>query len=279
MTVKLSQAKRSNFLVSFALLPRRKREAMHHIYEFCRYTDDIVDEGTDGIESKMQRLQSWRGEVEATYNGNPSTPIMRSLSKILVDFEIPKEHLLSLIDGVQMDLLKNRYETFEDLQKYCYHVASSVGLMCIQIFGYRHEETRDYAINLGYALQMTNILRDVRQDAAIGRIYLPLEDLRQFNYDEKSLLASQYDPRFIELMKFETVRAKELYRKAHSFLQKDERRSMFPAEIMDAIYFRLLREIELAKYNVFDRRITVPSGRKLIIAMKFWLNSRLHFLQ
>jgi len=278
MTAQTAAPERSNFFYSFSLLPRREREAMRRIYDFCRYTDDLVDESADGIEEKKEKLQQWRYEVEACYNGNPLHPIMRGLSKVLASFDIPKEYLLSLIDGVEMDLVKNRYETFEDLQKYCYAVASTVGLMCIQVFGYRHEETREYAINLGYALQITNILRDVRQDAAIGRIYLPLEDLRAFNYDEESLIASQYDSRFIQLMKFETSRAKEFYEKARYFLEKDERPAMFAAEIMDAIYFRILRKIEIAKYNVFDRRIRVSSTHKVLIATKFWLTSRIHSL-
>jgi phytoene synthase len=251
---------------------------MRHIYEFCRYTDDLVDDESADKETKREKLRQWRGEVEACYKGNASHPIMRGLSTVLVQFNIPKEHLLSLIDGVEMDLEKNRYDTFEDLQKYCYGVASTVGLMCIQVFGYRHEETREYAINLGYALQLTNILRDVRQDAAIGRIYLPLEDLRAFNYDEESLLASRYDSRFIELMEFETSRTNGLYVRARSFLNKDERPAMFAAEIMDAIYFRLLRKIEFAKYNVFEQRIKVSHTHKLLIAMRFWLYSRIQSL-
>src|ERR1017187_10387853 len=199
MTASVVTPERSNFSFSFALLPRSKRNAMHRIYDFCRYTDDLVDDENADKEMKIERLRQWRGEVEACYNGNPRHPIMLEFSKVLVQFDIPKDYLISLINGVEMDLKKDRYETFEDLQKYCYGVASTVGLMCIQVFGYRHEETREYAINLGYALQMTNILRDIRQDAAVGRIYLPLEDLRTFNYDEESLLASRYDSRFIQL--------------------------------------------------------------------------------
>jgi len=273
MTLSLANPKRSNFLYSFTLLPKREREAMHRIYDFCRYTDDLVDEGTSEVELKRIRLASWRHEVEACYQGKVSHPILRGLHTVLDHFEIPKEYLLALIDGVEMDLIKTRYETFEELREYCYAVASTVGLISIQVFGYKHEETREYAVNLGYALQLTNILRDIKQDASNGRIYLPLEDLRRFDYDEQSLMDSRYDERFISLMKFEAERAKDYYSKARSHLRNDERHALFAAEIMDAIYFRLLRKIELADYDVFARRISVSAPHKLLLAFKFWANS------
>src|SRR5579872_5556012 len=156
MTLGLATPKRSNFLYSFALLPKREREAMHHIYDFCRYTDDLADEGTSEIETKRARLALWREEVEACYHGTASHPILRGLKTVLDHFNIPKEYLLALIDGVEMDLTQTRYETFEELREYCYAVASIVGLISIQVFGYKHEETREYAVNLGYALQLTN---------------------------------------------------------------------------------------------------------------------------
>ncbi len=251
---------------------------MHRIYDFCRYTDDLVDESTAEIELKRTRLASWREEVEACYHGTrmighgASHPILRGLRMVLDHFEIPKEYLLALIDGVEMDLVKTRYETFEELREYCYAVASTVGLISIQVFGYKHEETREYAIQLGYALQLTNILRDVKQDAANGRIYLPREDLRAFGYDEQSLLSAQYDERFISLMQFEVSRARDYYSNARSLLRKDERHALFAAEIMDAIYFRLLHKIERAEYDVFSKRISVSAPHKLLIAFRFWAN-------
>ena len=273
MTLSLATPKRSNFLYSFSLLPKRERDAMHRIYDFCRYTDDLVDEGTSEIESKRERLAAWREEVEACYRGMASHPILRGLHAVLDRFEIPKEYLLALIDGVEMDLTKTRYETFEELRPYCFAVASTVGLISIQVFGYKHEETREYAVNLGYALQLTNILRDIKQDALNGRIYLPQEDLRAFGYDEQSLIDSRYNEQFIALMKFETNRAKDYYSKARSLLRNDERPALFAAEIMDAIYFRLLRKIELAKYDVFSKRISVSAPHKLLLAIAGWANS------
>jgi phytoene synthase len=269
---------RSSFFYSFSFLPRAEREAMHCIYEFCRFTDDLVDEETEdsSLEKKREMLAWWRSEVEKCYEGTSDHPILRRLHRIVTHFEIPKEYLLTLIDGVEMDLDKTRYETFEELKGYCYAVASVVGLISIQVFGYKHEETKEYAVQLGYALQLTNILRDIEQDAAHGRIYLPLEDLRRFNYSEKELLAGTYNSAFLSLMQFEANRAKEFYSNARAMLREDERAGLFAARIMDAIYFRLLRKIERANYNVFSRRISVSAPYKLATALKFWANRYLH---
>jgi phytoene synthase len=269
--------RRSNFLYSFLLLPKQKREAMRRVYDFCRYTDDLVDE--DNESNKQELLNEWRKEVEACYNGNATHPLMCVLQDTVHQFHIPKVYLLQLIDGVEMDLHKARYETFEELREYCYAVASVVGLISIQVFGYKHQQTREYAINLGYALQLTNILRDIKQDAEKNRIYLPLEDLRKFGYDEQSLLSSRYDEKFIALMKFETDRARNYYSKARSQLLPDERPSMIAAEIMDAIYFRLLDLIERAKYHVFAKRIRISNPRKILIAFNCWLKNRLRLPQ
>jgi phytoene synthase len=172
-----------------------------------------------------------------------------------------------------MDLVKNRYETFEELREYCYAVASIVGLITIEIFGYKFERTKEYAIELGIALQMTNILRDVKKDAAMGRIYIPREDLECFGVTEEDILQGNYNLPFINLMKFETTRARDFYTSARRRLGKGERFTLFAAQIMDSIYFRLLRKIELAEFNVFQRRITVSTPHKILIAFRFWLSS------
>ncbi len=246
---------------------------MQRVYDFCRYTDDLVDEDT--VANKQELLAEWRGEVEACYVGTATHPVMRALENTVREFHIPKEYLFKLINGVEMDLHKARYETFEELREYCYAVASVVGLISIQVFGFEHEQTKEYAINLGYALQLTNILRDIKQDAAKDRIYLPLEDLRTFGYDEQSLLSSRYDERLIALMKFETERARNYYLKARSLLLPEERTSMIAAEIMDAIYFRILGKIERKKYNVFAKRIRVSNPQKMLITFNCWIKNRL----
>ena len=282
----LTQPSKTNFYYSFTLLPRDEREAMHSVYAFCRYADDIVDEEEDispgiialpeeKIARKRERLNRLRLEVERCYRGESRHPILAPLSAVVKRFRIPKQYFLTLLDGMEMDLVRDRYQTFDDLREYCYSVASVVGLICIEIFGYRYEETKEYAVDLGIALQLTNILRDIKQDAAKGRIYLPQEDLRAFGYTEQDLLANKYNLPFIELMRFETRRAREFYGRARAALRPDERRTMFAAEIMDAIYYRLLEKIELNEFNVYsEKKIRVRTSHKLWIAMKLWLVTR-----
>lgn len=280
----LLQQSKTSFYYSFSLLPRDEREAMHSVYAFCRYADDIIDE--DEVEAepvepsmralrKRERLNRLRAEVERCYRGESRHPILLPLSKVVRRFNIKKQYFLTLLDGMEMDLVKNRYNSFEDLREYCYCVASVVGLICIEIFGYQYEETKEYAVNLGIALQLTNILRDIKADAARGRIYLPLEDLRAFGYTEEDLMANRYNLPFIELMRFETRRAREYYGKARAALRSDERKTMFAAEIMDAIYYRMLEKIELNEFNVFaKKKISVSTPHKLWIAIKLWLVTR-----
>lgn len=275
---------RSSFYYSFALLPPDERDAIEHVYAFCRYTDDLVDEDAVvigstydhktelALERKRQRLRWWREEVERCYDGAATHPILRGLHKAILRFKIPKQYFLTLIDGVEMDLVRNRYESFEELKDYCYAVASVVGLICIEIFGYRHEETKEYAVDLGIALQLTNILRDVGADAAKGRIYMPQEDLRRFGITEREVLASNYDPRFVALMEFQADRARSFFHSAREKLRKDERFTLFAAEIMDAIYYRLLRKIELANFAVFEKKIKVSTPHKLLIVIKYWVS-------
>ena len=277
------QPQKTSFYYSFSLLPRDEREAMHSVYAFCRYADDIIDE-EDAAEPaepslrtvrKRERLNRLRVEVERCYRGESRHPILMPLSTVVRRFQIPKQYFLMLLDGMEMDLVKDRYATFEDLREYCYRVASVVGLICIEIFGYQYEETKEYAVNLGIALQLTNILRDIKADAARGRIYLPLEDLHAFGYTEEDLMANRYNLPFIELMRYETRRAREFYGKARAALRADERKTMFAAEIMDAIYYRLLEKIELNEFNVYTRKkISVSTPHKLWIAVKLWLVTR-----
>ncbi len=278
----LLQPQKTSFYYSFSLLPRDERAAMHSVYAFCRYADDIIDE--DEAEPaepslsalrKRERLNRLRAEVERCYRGESRHPILLPLSTVVRRFQIPQQYFMTLLDGMEMDLVKNRYRTFEDLREYCYCVASVVGLICIEIFGYQYEETKEYAVNLGIALQLTNILRDIKADAARGRIYLPLEDLHAFGYSEADLMANRYNYPFIELMRFETRRAREFYGRARAALRADERKTMFAAEIMDAIYYRMLEKIELNEFNVFARKkISVSTPHKLWIAVKLWLVTR-----
>ncbi|MEI8133832.1 MAG: presqualene diphosphate synthase HpnD [bacterium] len=276
---------KSNFFYSFSFLPRDERMAMKSVYDFCRYTDDLVDEdialdipGVDlqriaTIEKKRVRLNWWRAEVERCYEGSLKHPILFSLHKVISRFKIPKQYFLTLIDGVEMDLVKDRYETFDELKEYCYAVASIVGLITIEIFGYKFERTKEYAVDLGIALQLTNILRDVQKDASMGRIYLPKADMRKFGVTEKDILTGNYNLPFINLMKYETARARSYYHDARKKLGKHERFTLFAAQIMDAIYYRLLRKIELREFNVFGKRISVSTPHKILLAFRFWFSS------
>lgn len=268
---------KTNFFYSFQFLPKEEREAIYTVYAFCRYADDVVDgyggSADHSVELKRQRLQWLREEIEACYAGEARHPFFRSLYWVVRRFNIPKQYFLTLLDGIERDLIVHRYETFEELREYCYSVASIVGLIVIEIFGYRYEQTKSYAVNLGYALQLTNILRDVKADKDRGRIYLPLEDLRRFGYSEQELLREVYNDAFIELMQFEVQRARSYYHKARSMLRSDERRRLVAPQIMDRIYYRLLEKIELNNYNVFQKNIRVSMAHKALIALRLWLKA------
>lgn len=271
-------AKHSNtsFYYSFSLLPKQKREAIHTVYAFCRYTDDIVDEEKDE-RKKVTLLRRWRTELGQALDGTSTTPLLNQLGATARKYRIPVDHFYDLIRGVEMDLQKNRYETFNELREYCFLVASSVGLMCRQIFGYRNESTREYAINLGIALQLTNILRDIKDDARRGRIYLPLEDLRRFGYTEDDLLNCRYTPQFVELMKFEYERASSYFRLAQESLKDEDKGFFFPARIMWSIYAHTLNRMQRSNFNVFERRVSISRLLKLLIALRYWLSHQLRY--
>ncbi len=289
----LPRASTTNFFYSFSFLPKDEREAMHHIYAFCRYTDDIVDESwipqvsqtpiqevmmeetDDSIRKKRERLQRWRQEVDKCYEGTSMHPILRPLTAVVQRFAIPKQYLHILIDGCERDLMQTRYQTFDELKEYCFGVAGIVGLMSIEIFGYKYDETKEYAVNLGYALQLTNIMRDVRVDKNKNRIYLPLEDLERFHISEEEIFAEHYSDKFVALMQFQARRTREYYHKARAALRPDEGFSMFAAQIMDAIYYRLLEKIELANFDIFNNRIRVSTSHKMLIALRLWAKTRL----
>lgn len=267
----------TNFYYSFLFLPKMKREAIYTVYSFCRESDDIVDDAGSPDEARRQ-LDEWRNELEACYQGTPTHPITTALADVLEHFAIPKRYFHELIDGMEMDLQQTRYKTFEELSTYCYHAASVVGLMCIEIFGYRSPKARDYAINLGKALQMTNILRDVGDDASKGRIYLPEEDYQRFNLTEKDLLEQKYSPEFVEFMKFEVERTREFYDLAKHSYERRDHHLLFPAEIMRKIYSRILENIIQNQFEVFSRRITISKQRKILYALQEWTRGRVRGL-
>ena len=243
---------------------------MNTVYAFCRKTDDIVDEGNEPDELKYRKLHVWRVELEKSLSGNSAYPILNRLAKTIKNFNIPLEPFFDLIKGVEMDIQQKEYLKFEDLLQYCYRVASTVGLMSIEVFGYKKQSTRDYAVNLGLALQLTNILRDVKRDAQIGRIYLPQEDMWKFNVSREQIVEGVYNNNFKELMFYEAERAKGFYEKADSALDFEDKPSLFAARAMQHIYFRLLKKLEANEFDIFSGNINVSRLEKTSLAVGVW---------
>lgn len=270
----ITKQSRSNFYYAFLFLPKPKREALYTVYAFCRLSDDLVDESTAGVDP-ADALSRWRRALDASIEGDVDSPVMSAVGRIARQFHIPTVYFEELLNGMEMDLTRARYATFDDLYLYCYRVASIVGLICIEIFGYTNSQTKTYAEQLGIAFQLTNILRDVKVDAQRGRIYLPQDELRRFGYSEDDLLAGRYNHAFTELMRFQCERAHRFFQAAAAALTAEDERSLLAAEIMRAIYYRLLRRIESQRYNVFREQITIGKPRKLLLAGGLWLRSAL----
>ncbi|MGH7779868.1 MAG: presqualene diphosphate synthase HpnD [Candidatus Binataceae bacterium] len=267
----------SNFYYAFMLLPIARRRALHAVYAFCRFVDDVADD--ESIREPAILLQRWRDELDRAYAGTPTRAISRALADAIGRFAIPRAHFDEFIAGMEMDLSRKRYATFAELRLYCYRAASVVGLMCIEVFGYSNPAAKVYAENLGIAFQLTNILRDVREDAGRGRIYLPLEDLERFGVTEDEILGGVYNDAFVRLMEFEANRAREYYDAAERTLPDEDRSTLLTAEAMRLIYGSLLRLIVSSNYRVLDRRLSLSAPRKLYLVGRAWASSRLGTLR
>jgi 15-cis-phytoene synthase len=263
----ITRRSKTNFLVSFALLPKRKRDAISTVYAFCRWSDDIVD-GEGSMEEKAQKLADWKAELAAMFAGKPRHPLLLPLKTVTDEFSIPEKHFFDLLSGMEMDITKNRYRTFADLKEYCYNVASTVGLMSAEIFGYSNDASREYAVTLGIALQLTNIVRDIGRDAREGRIYLPLDEMEWFGYSEAQLFRSEYNEAFTRLMRHQAERAKTYYARAVDLLVPADHRSFISARVMAGTYFRILEEIEKNRYHVFDGVQKLSLFTKIMIAFR-----------
>ena len=259
----------SSFYYSFMFLPPEQRQAITALYAFCREVDDVVDECHD-VSLAQIKLDWWRQEVERIFTGTPTHPVGFALQDVLRRFKLPQEQLLEIIDGMAMDLSQTRYLDFKGLQLYCYRVASVVGLLSVEIFGYENRQTLKYAHDLGLALQLTNIIRDVGEDARRGRIYLPIEDLQRFGVLAKDILEARYSDAFRELMVFQGERAEQFYEQAFAQLPAGDRKAQRPGLVMAAIYRTLLREIAADGFQVLDRRISLTPVRKVWIAGSTW---------
>lgn len=262
----------SNLALAFILLPRQKREGMAALYAFCREVDDVADEDAAPVSLRRERLAAWRADVRAACEGGaPQFSVNRELQPIIARHRLPFVLFEELLRGVEMDLERHRYATFDELEQYCYRVASVVGLLSIEIFGYRNPACRDYAVHLGKALQLTNILRDVRSDAARGRIYLPLEELTRCGVSPEEVLRSEYSLRFRAVAARVAQQARHHYGLARRTLPPEDRRSMAPAELMGAVYWRLLRKLERADFNVFARPpARVSKLQKALLILRAW---------
>jgi phytoene synthase len=269
----VTRRSRSSFYYAFILLPTERRRALHAVYAFCRFIDDIADDET--IREPALLLTRWREELDRVYSGAPTRALSRALADSARRFKIPRELFEEIINGVEMDLSRKRYQSWEELRPYCYRVASALGLICIEIFGYSNPSAKLYAENLGLALQLTNILRDVREDAERGRIYLPLEDLARFNVSENEILGGVYSPNFVRLMDFEARRARELYALAQSELAPEDRATLLTAEAMRLIYAALLERIINSNYRVLDRRHRLSAPHKLYLVGRAWAEGRI----
>lgn len=263
---KNQKSNNSSFYFAFNFLPKARRKAMNIIYDFCRITDNIVD-NNDDIDTKSHNLFLWREEFNKALINKSDNEFLKSVANIITSFKIPVELFYDLFKGMEMDLMYYRYNTFDSLKQYCYCVASTVGLISIEIFGYNDKSTKNYAINLGIALQLTNIIRDISKDLQWGRIYIPLEDLKKFNYTENDLFNQKYDYNFIKLMKFQVERAKMYFQLASNSLIEIDRRRMFPARSMQNIYYRVLTKIENNNYNVLDKNIRLNNFEKFFISL------------
>lgn len=263
----------SSFYYSFLFLPPPRRRAITALYAFCREVDDVVDESSEPTVAQT-RLIWWRTEIARLFAGEPQHPVTRALAPCLGPFGLDQARLQAVIDGMQMDLDQARYSRFHDLELYCDRVAGVVGTMAADIFGREAESTRAYAQSLGLAFQLTNIIRDVGEDARKGRIYLPVEDLQKFGVPAADLLQGRTSPEFIELMRFQAERARSQYARAYRLLADEDRRAQRPGLIMSSIYSTLLDEIEADGFRVLTHRTSLTPIRKLWLAWTTWITAR-----
>lgn len=269
---KITRDSRSNLALAFVSLGRRRRRDITVFYAFCRVVDDIADSSNLDVDQKRQQLEEWRQWLRTAGPNEPA--LAGDIRNLIARYSLKPEMLEEIIAGVEMDLSAARYATFDELRVYCYRVASAVGLVSIEIFGYRNPACREYAVELGLALQMTNIIRDVGKDLQAGRIYLPQEDLNRFGYSESDLQQQNYNERFVQLMEFEADRARQFFTRAAALLPREDRRSMIAAEIMASVYRALLRRMELDKFRVFEKEYRLnkleKAGRVVTGLLKFF---------
>lgn len=266
----------SSFYYSFRFLPTKQRQAITALYAFCREVDDIVDECRE-TEIAHKKLDWWKSEIEALYHGQCQHPVTRAMRIAFIDKPQCQQIMLELIQGMEMDLTINRYQNFDQLYQYCYRAASTVGLLAAEIFGFQHVATREYAIKLGIALQLMNIIRDVREDASRNRIYLPLDELSQYHVEESAIIQYKNSPALKDLLQFQTQRAEQFYHEALEELPAADRYAQRTGIIMAEIYRATLKEIELDGFQVMKHKISLTPLRKIWITWRTAWQERRHY--
>jgi phytoene synthase len=261
----------SSFYYSFLFLPHERRRAITALYAFCREVDDTVDNATDESVARI-KLAWWRTEVSAMFKGTPTHPVTQAMQPHLAAFTIQEQHLQAIVEGMEMDLNQSRYLDYPGLQRYCWHVAGVVGILSASIFGVTDPQTLKYAEKLGLAFQLTNIIRDVGEDARKGRIYLPVNELQQFGVTAADILNARHSDKFEALMRHQAERARKVYDEAFALLPKQDRRAQRPGLMMAAIYRTLLEEIEHDNFQVLNQRISLTPLRKLWLAWKAYVS-------
>ena len=271
----ITRREAKNFYYAVVTLPPDKRKAVYAAYAFCRQCDDSVDEAASP-EAKLSALTDLQVNLALAYEGRPATPVFLALADTAERYDIPQEYFSEIIRGVESDLVKTRYQDFDELREYCYRVASVVGLVCLQIFEYRDPAARDYAVDLGLAMQLTNIVRDVREDWSMGRVYLPQDEMARFGYTEEQLGAGIHNDAFVELLRFQGQRARSYFRSGFRLLPYLSRRSRACPAALGAIYSRVLDRIEASGYDVLgEQRIALSGSEKARIAARAWMASML----
>ena len=263
-----------NFYYAFLTLPATKRRAIYAAYAFCRHCDDSVDEETS-TDAKLKALTDLQASLDSTYSGNASSPVYVALADVAQKYDIPQDYFQEVILGVESDLVKDRFQNFEELKEYCYRVASVVGLICLQIFGYENDDAKEYAVDLGLAMQLTNIIRDVREDFDMGRVYLPQDEMAGFGYTEEDLKNGVRNQAFHDLMEFQAQRAREYFDRGFKLLPYLSRRSRACPAVLGALYSKVLDRIEASDYDVLESRVSLSKAEKIGITAKTWLGSML----
>ena len=270
----ITRREAKNFYYAFLTLPQERRRAIYVAYAFCRYCDDAVDTA-ESVDQKMATLESLYASLNDAYTGRTSDPLFLALADVADRHDIPEEYFKQVIHGVESDLTKVRYQDFEELRSYCYQVASVVGLICLQIFGYKDDSAREHAIDLGLAMQLTNIARDIQEDLGLGRIYLPQDEIARFGYSEEALEAGIVNESFIDLMRFQAQRARGYFDSGFKLLPYLSPRSRACPAVMGQLYSKVLQRIEEAEFDVFQHRISLSKTEKLRVTAQTWFTSML----